>query len=107
MKNKKFKKIFGDSNRPRVSVFRSNKEIYAQIIDDLSGKTLVSSSSTEKEFYKYKKNKTELAYEVGKLLGNRAKKLKIKKLVFDKGKYLYHGRIKSLSEGIREIGLEF
>ncbi|WP_185860516.1 50S ribosomal protein L18 [Blattabacterium cuenoti] len=107
MKNKKFKKIMGDPNRPRISVFRSNKEIYVQIIDDLSGKTLVSSSSKEKEFHKYKKNKTELAYEVGKLLGNRAQKLKIKKLVFDKGRYLYHGRIRSLAEGIRKIGLEF
>ncbi|QIK16638.1 50S ribosomal protein L18 [Blattabacterium sp. DPU] len=107
MKNKKFQKIFGNSSRPRISVFRSNKGIYAQIINDLSGTTLVSSSSREKEFHKNKKNKTELAYEVGKLLGNRAKKLKIKKLVFDKGKYFYHGRIKSLAEGIRDVGLEF
>ncbi|WP_341659487.1 50S ribosomal protein L18 [Blattabacterium cuenoti] len=107
MKKKKFKKIFGDSNRPRISVFRSNKEIYVQIIDDLCGTTLVSSSSKEEKFHKYKKNKTKLAYEVGKLLGNRAKKLKIQKLVFDKGKYLYHGRIESLAEGIREIGLKF
>ncbi|WP_341654230.1 50S ribosomal protein L18 [Blattabacterium cuenoti] len=107
MKKKKFKKIFGNSNRPRISVFRSNKEIYVQIIDDLCGTTLVSSSSKEKNFHKDKKNKTELSYEVGKLLGNRAKKLKIQKLVFDKGKYLYHGRIKSLAEGIREIGLKF
>ncbi|WP_185849025.1 50S ribosomal protein L18 [Blattabacterium cuenoti] len=107
MKNKKSKKIFGYPFRPRISVFRSNKEIYAQIIDDLSGKTLVSSSSVEKDFIKNKKNKTELANEVGKLLGNRAKKLKIKKLVFDKGKYLYHGRVKSLADGIRETGLEF
>ncbi|WP_185857761.1 50S ribosomal protein L18 [Blattabacterium cuenoti] len=105
---KKLKKILGNLNRPRVSVFRSNKEIYAQIIDDLSGKTLVSSSSKEKEFYKdKKKSKIELAYEVGKLLGSKAKKLKIKKLVFDKGRYLYHGRIKSLADGIRKIGLEF
>ncbi|WP_096378265.1 50S ribosomal protein L18 [Blattabacterium cuenoti] len=99
--------MFGNSNRPRISVFRSNKEIYVQIIDDLCRTTLVSSSSREGKFRKYKKNKTELAHEVGKLLGNRAKKLKIQKLVFDKGKYLYHGRIKSLAEGIREIGLEF
>ncbi|AGW86023.1 50S ribosomal protein L18 [Blattabacterium sp. (Nauphoeta cinerea)] len=97
----------GSKNRPRISVFRSNKEIYVQIIDDVSGKTLVSSSSKEKEFYKNKKNKTELSYEVGKLLGYRAKKLNLKKLVFDKGKYLYHGRVKSLAEGIREVGLEF
>ncbi|WP_041935999.1 50S ribosomal protein L18 [Blattabacterium sp. (Nauphoeta cinerea)] len=101
------KKVLGSKNRPRISVFRSNKEIYVQIIDDVSGKTLVSSSSKEKEFYKNKKNKTELSYEVGKLLGYRAKKLNLKKLVFDKGKYLYHGRVKSLAEGIREVGLEF
>lgn len=107
MKKKKFKKILGDLSRPRVSVFRSNKEIYAQVIDDLSGTTLVSSSSREKEFHNYKKNKTELAYEVGILLGNRIKKLKIKKLVFDKGKYLYHGRVRSLADGIRKVGLEF
>ncbi|WP_341660996.1 50S ribosomal protein L18 [Blattabacterium cuenoti] len=99
--------MFGNSNKQRISVFRSNKEIYVQIIDDLYGTTLVSSSSREKKLHKYRKNKTELAYEVGKLLGDRAKKLKIQKLVFDKGKYLYHGRIKSLAEGIREIGLKF
>ncbi|WP_341656818.1 50S ribosomal protein L18 [Blattabacterium cuenoti] len=99
--------MFGNSNKPRVSVFRSNKEIYVQIINDLYGTTLVSSSSKEKKFHKYKKNKTELAYEVGRLLGNKAKKLNIQKLVFDKGKYLYHGRIKSLADGIREIGLKF
>ncbi|WP_185861073.1 50S ribosomal protein L18 [Blattabacterium cuenoti] len=107
MKNKKSRKIFGNPNRPRISVFRSNKEIYAQIIDDLCGKTLVFSSSKEKEFRKYKKNKTEIANKVGKRLGNKAMKLKIKKLVFDKGKYLYHGRVKSLADGVREAGLEF
>ncbi|WP_185869413.1 50S ribosomal protein L18 [Blattabacterium cuenoti] len=101
------KKIFGEPDRFRISVFRSNKQIYAQIIDDLSGKTLVSSSSREKIFHENKKTKIELSYEVGKLLGDRAKKLKITKLVFDKGKYLYHGRIKSLAEGIRKIGFKF
>ncbi|ACY40274.1 50S ribosomal protein L18 [Blattabacterium sp. (Blattella germanica) str. Bge] len=107
MKKKKPKKIFGELDRPRISVFRSNKQIYAQIIDDISGNTLVSSSSKEKIFHNYKKTKIELSNEVGKLLGNRAKKLKIKKLIFDKGRYLYHGRIRSLAEGIREIGLKF
>ena len=68
---------------------------------------MVSSSSKEKIFHNYKKTKIELSNEVGKLLGNRAKKLKIKKLIFDKGRYLYHGRIRSLAEGIREIGLKF
>ncbi|WP_185859100.1 50S ribosomal protein L18 [Blattabacterium cuenoti] len=107
MKKKKSKRIFGKSGRPRISIFRSNKGIYAQIIDDETGKTLVSSSSREKIFSHYKETKIELSNEVGKLLGNRAKKLKIKKLVFDKGRYLYHGRVKSLAEGIREVGLEF
>ncbi|WP_185853139.1 50S ribosomal protein L18 [Blattabacterium cuenoti] len=107
MKKKKSRRVFGESGRPRISVFRSNKEIYAQIIDDEIGKTLVSSSSKEKIFRHFQKTKIELSSEVGKLLGNRAKKLKIKKLVFDKGRYLYHGRVKSLAEGIREVGLEF
>jgi ribosomal protein L18, bacterial type len=107
MKSKKSIKISGNLEKFRISVFRSNKAIYAQIIDDSSGKTLVSSSSRDKKFREYKKNKTELANEVGKLLGIKAKKLKIFKLVFDKGKYLYHGRIKSLANGIRETGLEF
>ncbi|WP_185861946.1 50S ribosomal protein L18 [Blattabacterium cuenoti] len=107
MKKKRLKKIFGEPNRLRISVFRSNKGIYAQIIDDISRKTLTYSSSKEKIFHKYKKTKMELSSEVGELLGNRAKKLKIKKLVFDKGRYLYHGRIKSLADGIRKVGLKF
>ncbi|WP_185854624.1 50S ribosomal protein L18 [Blattabacterium cuenoti] len=100
------KRVFGTSNRPRISVFRSNKAIYAQVIDDTSGRTLVSSSSREKVFGNKKKTKVELSNEVGKLLGKRAKILKIQKVVFDKGKYLYHGRMKSLAEGIREMGLD-
>lgn len=101
------KRIFGTFKKPRISIFRSNKAIYAQIIDDSSGKTLVSSSSREKIFANKKKTKIELSNEVGKLLGERAKMLKIQKVVFDKGKYLYHGRVKSLAEGIREMGLDF
>ncbi|WP_185881716.1 50S ribosomal protein L18 [Blattabacterium cuenoti] len=109
---KKLKRVFGTSNRPRISVFRSNKAIYVQLIDDSSGKTLVSSSSREKVFTdndnkNKKKTKIELSNEVGRLLGKRAKMLNIQKVVFDKGKYLYHGRIKSLAEGIREMGLDF
>lgn len=98
------KRVFGTSNRPRISVFRSNKAIYAQVVDDTSGKTLVSSSS--REFENKKKTKIKLSNDVGKLLGKRVKMLKIQKVVFDKGKYLYHGRIKSLAEGIREMGLD-
>ncbi|WP_185849594.1 50S ribosomal protein L18 [Blattabacterium cuenoti] len=106
---KKSKRVFGTFNRPRISVFRSNKAIYVQLIDDFSGKTLASSSSREKVLTDKNKKKTkiELSNEVGKLLGKRAKMLKIQKVVFDKRKYLYHGRIKSLAEGIREIGLDF
>ncbi|WP_185876633.1 50S ribosomal protein L18 [Blattabacterium cuenoti] len=107
MKKRKCKKIFGKLNRPRISVFRSNKGIYVQVIDDVNRKTLASSSSREKVFSNYKKTKKELSVEVGKLLGNKLKKLKINKLVFDRGKYLYHGRVKSLADGIREVGLEF
>ncbi|WP_185872022.1 50S ribosomal protein L18 [Blattabacterium cuenoti] len=107
MKKKKFKKIFGKLDRPRISIFRSNKEIYVQIIDDNTGNTLISSSSKDKIFNNYKKTKIELSNDVGKLIGNKIKNLKIKKLVFDKGRYLYHGRIKSLADGIREVGLEF
>ncbi|WP_185865816.1 50S ribosomal protein L18 [Blattabacterium cuenoti] len=107
MRKEKSKKIFGKSERPRISVFRSNKGIYAQIINDETGRTLVSSSSREKIFHHSKKTKMELSSEVGKLLGGRAVKLKIKKLVFDRGRYLYHGRVKSLAEGIRKSGLKF
>ncbi|AER40663.1 MAG: 50S ribosomal protein L18 [Flavobacteriales bacterium] len=106
-KRRILKKIFGTPKRPRISVFRSNKAIYVQIIDDLSGRTLVSSSSREKIFKNCTKTKKELSNEVGKLLGQRAKTLNIQKVVFDKGRYLYHGRVKSLVEGIREMGLDF
>ncbi|WP_185851390.1 50S ribosomal protein L18 [Blattabacterium cuenoti] len=107
IKEKKFRKVFGNSNIPRISVFRSNKSIYVQMIDDNYGKTLVSSSSKEKIFQKEKKTKMELSYEVGKLLGEKAKILNIRKAVFDRGRYFYHGRIKSLAEGIRKMGLKF
>ncbi|WP_185882748.1 50S ribosomal protein L18 [Blattabacterium cuenoti] len=110
MKKRKIKKFFGYPYKPRISVYRSNKEIYAQIIDDVSGKTLVYSSSIDQEFLnfkKLKKTKIELSYEVGKSLGLKAKKINIDKVVFNKGKYLYHGRIKSLSIGIRDSGLKF
>ncbi len=104
------RKIFGKSSRPRVSIFKSNKEIYAQIIDDTLNKTLVSSSSVSDkiilELKNKKKKKMELSYEVGKLLGIKAKKINIKKLVFDKKNYLYHGRIKFLIEGIRKSGIK-
>ncbi len=102
------KTIVGTSSRPRLCVFRSNKEIYSQVIDDISGKTLVSASSREKEILSFKKeNKIFVAKEVGKLLGKRILDKGIKKVHFDRGGYLYHGRVKSLADGTRELGVEF
>ena len=102
------KTIVGTSTRPRLSVFRSNKEIYSQVIDDVSGKTLVSASSREKEILSFKKeNKIFIAKEVGKLLGKRILEKGIKKVHFDRSGYLYHGRVKSLADGARELGIEF
>ena|SRR3989304_6146726 len=97
------KKIVGTSDRPRLAVFRSNQHIYAQIIDDKIGKTLAFESDLKKD----KMPKAEMAYEVGKNLAAKARKLKIKKVVFDRGGFLYHGRIESLAKGAREGGLEF
>jgi len=97
-------KIKETSNRLRLSVFRSNKHISAQIIDDSQKKTLVSVNDLK---IKGKMTKTETALEVGKLIAQEANKKKIKEVVFDRGKYRYHGRIKALAEGAREGGLEF
>lgn len=95
--------------RPRLSVFRSGKQIYAQIIDDVKGVTLASASSIEaelKEKLKSGANK-EAATEVGKLVASRAKKAGVTKVVYDRGRFLYHGRIKALADGARDGGLEF
>ena len=101
------KKIEGSGNSPRLSVFRSNKEIYAQLINDLDGKTLAAASSNEKELKKAKGTKSDLAKNVGKLIGERAKKAGFEIVVFDRSGYLYHGRVKALAEGAREAGLKF
>ncbi len=108
-KKKVRSKIKAISNRPRLSVFRSLKHIYAQIIDDKKGHTLVSASSIEvlKNLKEKKIKKKEIAYEVGKLLAKKAKKIGIKKIVFDRSSYKYHGRVKTLAEGVRKEGLEF
>jgi large subunit ribosomal protein L18 len=98
---------FGSPQRPRLSVFRSNKEIYAQIIDDTTGKTLVASSSRDKELTKAKGTKSELATEVGKALAKKALDAGVESVAFDRGGYQYHGRVKSLAEGAREGGLKF
>lgn len=98
---------FGTPERPRLSVFRSNKEIYAQIIDDVSGKTLVSASSRDKELSEVKGTKSEIATAVGKAIAEKAKKSGIEAVAFDRGGYQYHGRVKSLADGAREGGLNF
>lgn len=99
-------KIFGTAERPRLSVFRSAKHLYAQLIDDEKGKTLVSASDTEIKKSK-KMKKVEIAHIVGKLIAEKAQKLKIAKIIFDRGPYKYHGRIRAVAEGAREGGLKF
>ncbi len=102
------KKIQGNSERPRLRVFRSNKHIYAQIIDDSVGKTLVSMSTMDKEFTPGEETaKVPVAKKVGEALAARAKAAGITKVIFDRGGSVYHGRVKSLSDGAREGGLEF
>ena len=99
-------KISGTSEIPRLSVFRSNKQIYAQIIDDVKKSTLVSASSLDKSLKLENGGNVEAAKAVGKLLAEKAKKAKITKVVFDRGGYLYHGRVQALAEAARENGLE-
>ena len=99
------KVVIGTQDVPRLSVFRSNRDIYAQVVNDNEGKTLASASSLKMEGKG--KNKTELAFEVGKALAEIAKQNGIEKVVFDRGGYLYHGRVKSLADGARKGGLKF
>lgn len=98
--------INGTTAKPRLNVFRSNTNIYAQIIDDAKGATLVSASSLEKDFDR-KGTKVEQAKAVGKILGQRALDQNIKAVVFDRGGYVYHGRVMALADGAREAGLDF
>ncbi len=103
------KKIYGTTERPRLSVFRSSRHIYAQIIDDTAGRTIVAASTVDQETKdapKFK-NKVAAANFVGKIVGERALNQGIKKVVFDRNGFLYHGRVKSLSEGARKTGLVF
>ena len=112
-KTKARKKIIGTKSRPRISVYRSLKHIYAQLIDDEKSSTLVSASDLELVEKKARpkkekgKSKTSVSFEVGKLLAEKAKKKNIKRVIFDRGGFKYHGRIKSLADGAREGGLEF
>ena len=96
------KKIKGTANRPRLSIFRSNKSIYCQLIDDSNGVTLASAKSTATN-----SSKIDQAKEVGKAIAESAKKLNVNAAVFDRSGYLYHGRVKALAEGAREGGLQF
>ncbi len=106
------KRLSGTTERPRLSVFRSSKHIYAQIIDDGRGHTLVSASSSDervKEFIQSgdSPKKVSVAQFVGKLIADRAQEKGIKKVVFDRNGFLYHGRVKAISDGAREAGLDF
>jgi large subunit ribosomal protein L18 len=98
------KTITGTGSRPRFSVFRSNQGIYCQLIDDLRGHTLASASSKETGA---SGSKTDIAAAVGKLIAERAKEVNVASVVFDRGGYLYHGRVKALADGAREGGLQF
>jgi len=101
------KTISGTEQRPRLAIFRSNKEIYAQLIDDVSGKTITAASSRDKDIDASKVNKVEAAKLVGKAIAEKAQKAGVETVSFDRGGYLYHGRVKSLAEGAREGGLKF
>ena len=100
-------KISGTAERPRLSVFRSLNHIYAQVIDDASGRTLAAASTLEKELRGSKSTKTEEAAVIGRLVAERAKTAGVERVVFDRAGFRYHGRIKSLAEAAREAGLEF
>ena len=99
-------KISGTAARPRLCVYRSNANISAQIIDDVAGVTLASATTTEKDFANYGGNK-EAAREIGKLVAKRALEKGIEEVVFDRGGYVYHGRVQELADGAREGGLKF
>lgn len=101
------KKINGTAAKPRLSVFRSNTEIYAQLIDDVSGQTLAAASSKEKGIAAQKGTKSEKSKLVGSAIAAKATELGLTEVVFDRGGYLYHGRVKAVADGAREGGLKF
>jgi large subunit ribosomal protein L18 len=101
------KKIIGTSARPRLSVFRSNTEIYVQLIDDDGAKTLAAASSRDKDILAQKVTKSEKSKLVGAAIARKAVELGLKDVVFDRGGYLYHGRVKAVADGAREGGLNF
>ena len=100
------KKVHGSSERPRLVVFRSNKHLYAQVVDDLEGQTLAAASSLDPAIREKTEAKKQPA-EVGKLVAQRAKEKGIKSVVFDRGGYMFHGRVKALADAARQEGLEF
>ena len=100
-------RLTGSADRPRLAVFRSLSHIYAQVIDDASGKTLAAASTAEKEFKGSKSTKSEAATAVGRLIAERARSAGVEHVVFDRAGFRYHGRIKSLADAAREAGLDF
>ena len=107
IRHKVRRKISGVAVKPRLSVFRSNSEIYVQLIDDVNGQTLAAASSKDKSIIAQKGNKTEKSKLVGSAIATKASELGLKEVVFDRGGYLYHGRVKALADGAREGGLKF
>lgn len=101
------KKVIGSAAKPRLSVFRSNMEIYVQLVNDENGTTIASASSREKDIVAQKVNKVEKSKLVGAAVARKAAELGIKQVVFDRGGYVYHGRIKAIADAAREGGLEF
>ena len=101
------RKISGSGNKPRLSVFRSNNDIYVQLINDQDGTTITAASSREKDIAAQKVNKVEKSKLVGAAVARKANELGIKDVVFDRGGYIYHGRVKAVAEGAREGGLQF
>jgi large subunit ribosomal protein L18 len=101
------KKISGSASTPRLAVFRSNADIYAQLIDDNSGVTIAAASSRQKDISAQKAPKTEKSKMVGEAIARKAVELGVTKVVFDRGGYIYHGRVKAVAEGAREGGLQF
>lgn len=101
------KNVSGTATTPRLTVFRSNKEIYAQLIDDTKGVTLASASTRNKDLTSISGTKTEQANQIGKIIAEKAKAIGIESCVFDRNGYLYHGRVKALADGAREGGLKF
>jgi large subunit ribosomal protein L18 len=101
------KNVSGTPSKPRLSVFRSNTDIYAQLIDDTQGATIAAASTKDKDIQAQKGTKSEKSKLVGAAIGRKATELGVKEVIFDRGGYLYHGRVKSVADGAREAGLQF